>query len=221
MTRHRILWLSTALALVAALTPTVAARAAQKKQASVRIADASDSSKPAPERKSPVAKPVESNEYVIGPQDLLSIDVWKEPEISQVEPVRIDGKITIPLIGEIQASGKTPDALQDEIAQKLASYIQKPEVAVIVRKANSHRFNIIGHVIRPGSYPLRAHMTVLDAVAIAGGFREFANLTHIYVIRSVAGGSPIRIRFNYKDAIRGKKRYLDLRVRPGDTIIVP
>lgn len=221
MKPHRVLQVIGELAFVAALILPVSALGAQQKQKPVRIADASHSSAPAPPRKSAVATSAPTNEYVIGPQDLLAIDVWKQPEISQVEPVRIDGKITIPLIGEVQASGKTPDALQNEIAQKLSAYIQKPEVTVIVRQPNSQRFNIIGDVLRPGSYPLRARMTVLDALAVAGGFREFAKVTHIYVIQKLAGGSARRIRFNYKDAVRGKKRYLDLRLQPGDTIIVP
>jgi polysaccharide export outer membrane protein len=160
-------------------------------------------------------------EYVIGREDVLAIDVWRQPEISRVEPVRPDGRITLPLIGEVRASGKTPDALSREIGERLANYIHDPAVTVIVQQARSHRFNIIGDVLRPGSYSLDGRTTVLDAIAVAGGFREFAKVTHIYIVRAKAERSSRRIRFNYKAAVRGNSRELDLRLKPGDTVIVP
>lgn len=175
--------------------------------------------KPAGRRSAAAAKL--TGKYVIGPTDVLAIDVWRDPEVSQVEEVLPDGKITLPLIGDVRASGKTPRALQTEIARRLSAYIHDPAVTVIVRQANSMRFNIIGQVQRPGSYDLGSRMTVLDAIAVAGGFREFAKTKDIYVIRQGPDGSPERIRFNYKRAIRGAKRYLDLRLKPGDTVIVP
>lgn len=160
-------------------------------------------------------------QYVIGPTDVLAIDVWRDPEVSQVEEVLPNGRITLPLIGEIQASGKTPERLQSEIERKLSAYIHDPSVTVIVRQANSMRFNIIGQVERPGSYSLGSQMTVLDAIAVAGGFQEFAKTAHIYVIRQERNGSMERIRFNYKKAVHGNKRFLDLKLKPGDTVIVP
>lgn len=168
-----------------------------------------------------VAPRVSASKYVIGPEDVLSIDVWHEPEISQVEAVRPDGKITLPLVGTIRASGETPGALGAEITQKLSAYIQKPHVAVIVREARSQRFYIIGDVLRPGTYSLGAPMNVLDAIAIAGGFIEFAKTSGIYIVRRLPDGHSERIRFNYKAAIRGERRYLNIELRPGDTIIVP
>lgn len=162
-----------------------------------------------------------SRHYVIGASDVLSIDVWHEPEISQVEAVRPDGKITLPLIGTIRASGMTPGALSVEIKHKLGAYIQRPQVAVIVRQAKSQRFYIMGDVLRPGTYSLASSMNVLDAIAVAGGFGEFANRSKIYVVRRLPDGHSERIRFNYKDAIQGKRRYLNLELRPGDTVIVP
>lgn len=160
-------------------------------------------------------------EYVIGPEDVLAIDVWREPEISRVEPVRPDGKITLPLVGEIQASGQTTNSLQAEITARLTNYIHQPSVTVIVQQADSHRFNIIGDVLRPGSYALGERTSVLDAIAVAGGFGEFATVTHIFVVRQLANGSSLRIPFNYKAAVRGNRRDLDLYLKPGDTIIVP
>jgi polysaccharide export outer membrane protein len=160
-------------------------------------------------------------EYVIGREDVLAIDVWREPEISRVEPVRPDGRITVPLAGEIEASGKTAGALEREIESRLSRYIHDPAVTVIVQQANSRRFNILGDVLRPGTYPLDARMSVLDAIAAAGGFREFANVTHIYVVRRIPGGRSARIRFNYKAAVRGSQRELGLTLQPGDTVIVP
>ncbi|HEV2386264.1 MAG TPA: polysaccharide biosynthesis/export family protein [Candidatus Acidoferrales bacterium] len=160
-------------------------------------------------------------EYLIGPADVLAIDVWREQEVSRVEPVRPDGRITLPLAGEIQASGETPKSLEAEIARRLGHYIHQPAVTVIVQQANSHRFNIIGEVLRPGSYPLGARMTVLDAVALAGGFQEFAKTTRIYVVRRQPRGASMRIPFDYKRAVRGDRRDLDLELEPGDTIIVP
>ena len=112
--------------------------------------------------------------FVIGNDDVLAINVWKEPDISRSIPVRSDGKISLPLVGEVQAAGTTPLKLEQEIAGKLKSYISDPEVTVIVQQINSQKFNILGMVAKPGSYPLTNSATVLDAIALAGGFRDFA-----------------------------------------------
>lgn len=214
---YRLLWLS----LAAGLAVAGAAQARQKKAAPVRLAENfAASSRPAPHRAARASGPA-PREYVIGREDVLAIDVWREPEISRVEPVRPDGRITVPLIGELRASGKTPSALGREIGKKLSDYIHDPAVTVIVKQANSHRFNIIGRVLRPGSYSLDGPMSVLDAIAVAGGFREFAKLTHIYVVRREPDGTSRRIRFNYKAAVRGSQRELNLRLESGDTVIVP
>lgn len=206
-------WLFLPLCLAATL------QARQKPAAAFRLADANSpaaSSGRAPRR---LATP--QREYIIGPEDVLAIDVWREPEISRVEPVRPDGRITLPLAGEMEASGKTTRSLQREIARRLTRYIRQPSVTVIVKQANSHRFNIIGDVLRPGTYSLGSRTSVLDAIAVAGGFGEFAKVTHIYLVRQRANGSSIRIPFNYKAAVRGNRRDLDLDLKPGDTVIVP
>lgn len=164
---------------------------------------------------------VDNKSYVIGENDMLDIDVWKEKEISRQIPVRPDGKISLPLIGEIQASGLTPLQLQDNITQQLKSYIDNPEVTVIVDEPRSHQFNVVGQVARPGTYQLSESMTVLDAIAGAGGFKDFAKETKIYVLRVAQGGTRVRIMFNYKKVIRGDDLQENVALKPGDTIVVP
>jgi polysaccharide export outer membrane protein len=165
--------------------------------------------------------PISPNEYVIGASDILEIDVWKEKEISQELPVRPDGKISLPLIGEIQAAGLTPLALQNVVTQQLKTYIESPQVTVIVKDPKSHEFNIVGQVARPGSYQLMQSMTVLDAIATAGGFQTFAKKTKIYVLRPMPGDIRVRIPFNYKEVILGRKLSENIQLKPGDTIVVP
>jgi polysaccharide biosynthesis/export protein len=160
-------------------------------------------------------------DYVIGPQDLLAINVWHEPELSQSVPVRPDGKISLPLVGDLKVSGLTPRLLQNLLAQQLDAYIRKPQVTVIVREVNSRKFYIIGEVGRPGIYPLEASMTVLDALATAGGFRDFAKVQQIYLLRPMPDGSRKRIRFDYKAAVNGKNSYRDIELQTGDTLVVP
>ena len=164
--------------------------------------------------------PVANNNFVIGNEDVLAISVWKEPELSRVIPVRTDGKISIPLIGELQASGKTPKQLQAEITGGLQSFISEPEVTVIVQEIKSLRFNILGHVQKPGSYLLSPPMTLVDAIAIAGGFRDFAKTKSIYVLRD-DGGKQVRLPFNYKQVIRGSHSDQNIQLQPRDTIVVP
>ena len=112
---------------------------------------------------------VSTEDYVIGVDDILAINVWKEPDLSRTLPVRPDGKITLPLLGDVQAAGKTPTKLQQELHDSLAVFVAVPEVAVIVQEVKSLKFNIVGQVAKPGSYSLSESMTVLDAIAQAGG----------------------------------------------------
>jgi len=162
------------------------------------------------------------NNFVIGNSDLLSINVWNEPDLKQQSiPVRSDGKISLPLIGDVQAAGLTPLQLQQDIATKLRSYITQPDVTVIVQQINSQKYNILGRVIKPGSYSLSATTTVLDAIAQAGGFQDFAKQKDIYILRANANGGQTRIAFNYKDVIRGKHPEQNIRLEPHDTIVVP
>jgi polysaccharide biosynthesis/export protein len=161
------------------------------------------------------------NEYLIGPDDILAINVWKEPEISRTLPVRPDGNISLPLVGDLRASGRTPMQLQKEIKDQLVEYLSNPEVTVLVQEAKSHKFNIIGEVEKPGSYVMGGPMTVLDAIAMAGGLREFARSTKIYVLRTNADGSRVRLPFNYKEVLKGSNLRADVQLQPHDTIVVP
>jgi len=159
--------------------------------------------------------------FVIGNDDLLSINVWKEPDVSRSIPVRSDGRISLPLVGEVQAAGRTPLQLEHEIAGKLKNYIAEPEVTVMVQQINSEKFNILGQVAKPGSYSLMNGATVLDAIATAGGFRDFAKQKGIYILRQSPDGSQSRLPFNYKDVIRGKHPEQNVKLEPRDTIVVP
>lgn len=159
--------------------------------------------------------------FIIGIDDLLAVNVWKEPDISRSVPVRSDGKISLPLVGELQASGQTPHQLEIALTNKLKNYISEPEVTVIVQEIRSQKFNILGQVVRPGSYPLINSITVLDAIAIAGGFRDFAKKKDIYVLRQNWNGAESRLPFNYKDVIKGKDTAQNIRLQPRDTIVIP
>ena len=158
--------------------------------------------------------------YVIGANDMLSINVWKEPEVSRSLPVRSDGKISLPLVGELQAAGQTPHQLELEIAKHLQSYISEPEVTVIVTDSKSQKINILGMVAKPGSYLLTGSTTVLDAIAMAGGFKDFAKQKSVYILRRGPGGEK-RIPFNYKDVIKGKNSDQNIVLQAGDTVVVP
>ncbi len=161
------------------------------------------------------------NSYVIGNDDVLAVSVWKEPDISRSVPVRSDGKISLPLVGEVQAAGQTPLKLEQDIAAKLKNYIGEPEVTVIVQQINSQKFNILGQVTRPGSYPIASAVTVLDAIAVAGGFRDFAKQKSIYILRQNADGTQTRLAFNYKEVVKGKNPAQNIKLQPRDSIVVP
>ncbi|PYU19011.1 MAG: hypothetical protein DMG30_25715 [Acidobacteria bacterium] len=178
---------------------------------------ASEASTPAERLDSALA----DQDYVIGPQDLLAINVWHEPELSQSVPVRPDGKISLPLLGDLKASGLTPRLLQNLLAKELEAYIRKPQVTVIVREINSQKFYVIGEVGKPGEYSLATSMTVLDALAAAGGFRDFAKAQKIYLLRMMPDGSRKRLPFDYKSAVNGKNSYHDIELQSGDTLVVP
>ena len=167
------------------------------------------------------ARKAHDDTFIIGNDDMLAISVWKEPELTKTVPVRSDGKISMPLMGEMQAAGRTPLQLEIEIANKLKNYITAPEVTVIVEQINSKKFNILGLVSKPGAYPLGLPLTIMDAIALAGGFRDFAKTKDVYILRQRADGSEYRIPFNYKDFIKGKNPAQNVRIEPKDTIIVP
>src|ERR1700690_3423244 len=151
--------------------------------------------------KSVVSTPTDAD-YIIGPQDVVRIDVWKEPDISRTIPVRPDGKISLPLLNDIQAAGVTALQLSDAIRQGLAKYLTNPQVTVTVSEINSRRVYVTGEVLRAGALPLLPNMNVLQALSSAGGFTQFAKLKNIYVLRTEAG-KQIKHPFNYKDVVKG------------------
>ena len=159
--------------------------------------------------------------YVIKPQDLIDVSVWKEPDLSRAAvPVRPDGKISLPLVNDVQAAGLTPAQLSAQITSGLTKYMTNPQVTVIVTQINSQRVYILGEVIRAGSYELLPDMNVLQALSDAGGFTAFANSKKIYVLRQ-DNGKQQKIPFNYKDVISGKDPGQNIALKAGDTIIVP
>lgn len=184
----------------------------------VNVAKAQPSS---PDTPSPRVAPVKPDSYIIGAEDILTISVWKEPDMSHQVPVRPDGMISLPLLGDIKASGLTPLQLQDQITSDMKKYISDPQVTVIVNQVNSLNFNVVGEVLKPGYYPLTRHMTILDAIAISGGFRDFAKSKKIYVLRTQADGKQVKIPFNYKKVITGKDPKENIELQPHDTLVVP
>ena len=178
------------------------------------------SAPPAPPGAATPPASTNSADYVIGDGDMLAINVWHETEISRVLPVRPDGKISLPLIGDLQATGLTPTQLQANITKQLLTLMENPEVTVIVQETISKRFSVVGQVAKPGFYSLNQPLTVLDALALAGGFREFAKVSKMYVLRAAADGSTQRLPFNYKRAIKGEVSE-NFSLQPRDTLVVP
>lgn len=167
------------------------------------------------------ARGARSEDFIIGNDDVLAISVWKEPDLTKQIPVRSDGKISLPLIGDIQAAGRTPSQLELDITEKLKGYMTDPQVAVIVQQINSLKFNILGEVAKPGAYALVTGTTIVDAIATAGGLRDFAKRKGIYVLRPNSSGSEFRYSFNYQDFIKGKNTKQNIMLKPRDTVIVP
>ena len=158
--------------------------------------------------------------YTIGPMDVLEIHVWKEPDFSRTLLVRPDGQITMPLIGDIQASGMSTLALKNLVSIKLKRFLDNPEVTVILVESNSKKFYIIGKVNLPGTYPLNYNMTVLQALSVAGGLAEWADKDSIRIIRK-SGGKKVILKFDYDKAISGKNLEQNILLKPNDTVIVP
>lgn len=186
------------------------------------VALAAQSGQPSPAAKEAPASPAAgtSPSYVIQPGDVLDIQVWKEPEVSKTIPVRPDGKISLPLVNDIQASGLTAGVLTNDLTQRLKKFISDPQVTVMVTQINSQRFYVMGEVTRGGTYPLVPGMTVLQGLSGAGGFTPFANPKKIYILRD-EGAKQVKYPFNYKDVVKGKNQDENIALLPGDTIVVP
>jgi len=189
-------------------------------------AAAQANTKPTDEAKAAPADKVQSEpvsvagpDYKIGPEDMLHVSVWKEPDLTETLPVRPDGKISLPLLGDVQASGLTPTQLADAISTKLKKYLSDPRVTVIVTAMNSQKIYVLGEVTHTGTMPLQPNMTILQALASAG-FTQFANTKGIYVLRT-DNGKQQKIPVNYKALLKGASIDQNLGLRPGDTIVVP
>lgn len=158
--------------------------------------------------------------YIIQPGDVLEIQVWKEQEISKTVPVRPDGKISLPLINDVQAAGLTAGQLTSDLSDKFKKFISEPQVTVIVTQVNSQRIYVMGEVLRGGTYPLLPGMTVLQGLSDAGGFTPFANPKKIYVLRGDSV-KQVKLPFDYNGVVKGKKPEQNVPLLAGDTIVVP
>ena len=176
-----------------------------------------ESAKPADSAK-PVA--VVPTGYVVGDSDVLHVNVWKEPEVSQTVVVRTDGNISLPLINEVKVSGLTPLQIQDLVAERLKGFLNNPQVTVTVAEIRSKRAFITGEVARPGTYSLNAETTVLQLIAQAGGFTPFAKKDSVVVLRTEQG-KQTRLKFKYKQVVQGKQTEQNIALHPGDTVVVP
>jgi polysaccharide export outer membrane protein len=191
----------------------------------VAIAYAQESVKPpiaatASPKATPTAQTAADADYKIGPQDVLRVDVWKEPDISRTVPVRPDGKISLPLLNDVQAAGLTSTELSKVIHDGLTKYITSPQVTVTVSEINSRRVYCTGEVTRPGALSLLPNMTALQALSSCGGFTQFAKLKGIYILR-VEEGKQVKHPFNYKEVVKGNKPEDNILLEAGDVIVVP
>jgi len=159
-------------------------------------------------------------QYRIGPEDTLQISVWKNEAMSRTVPVRPDGMVSLPLVNDVEAAGLTPMELRELLTKKLAEYIPNPEVSVILTDVRSFKVSVIGEVAKPARYELKAWTTVLDVLAMAGGFTQFAARTRIVVLRA-NGKTATRIPFNYNKVIAGSADQENFYLHPGDIVLVP
>lgn len=212
MRKQNQTWAACLLSLALVAIPLRAQKDAQPRQGPEPRADASENGA----RKTATDDP----NYIIGAQDVLDINVWKEPDLSRAVPVRPDGKISMPLLNDVQAAGLTPSQLAAQITTSLNRYLTNPQVTIIISQINSQRIYILGEVGRAGAYTLLPGMTVLQALSNAGGFTPFANSKKIYVLRQ-ENGKQQKLFFNYKDVIEGKQSAQNIELKPADTIVVP
>lgn len=168
----------------------------------------------------PVKAATDDPTYVIGPEDVISVSVWKEPDFSNTVPVRPDGMVTLALLGDVMAAGKTPAQLASDVTSKLTKYIEQPRVTVVVTAINSRRIFILGEVNHPGAVAMSANMTVLQAITAAGGPTAYANTKKINILRNELGKQS-KYLFNYKEVVKGNNSEQNILLKSGDTIVVP
>ncbi len=181
-----------------------------------RSADPLPAAAPAP---APVPAP--SGDYRIGIDDLLTVSVWHQPDLSRTVPVLPDGTISLPLVGAVPAAGKTASEVEAELHASLTQYLRDPELTVMVAQIRSRHVNIIGQVQHPGTFTMTNSMGVLDAIAMAGGLSDFAKKKQIYVLRETSDGHRVRLHYNYEAVLRGKIGAQDIILQPNDTVVIP
>jgi polysaccharide export outer membrane protein len=159
-------------------------------------------------------------DYVIGPDDVLTVVFWREKDMSTDVAVRPDGMISLPLLNDVKAAGLTPEQLRDELTKAAEKFVEAPSVTVVVKTINSRKVFITGQVAKPGPYPLTGPTTVLQLIATAGGVHEFADTKNIAILRT-ENGRQVALRFNYNDVSKRKNLKQNIELKPGDTIIVP
>jgi polysaccharide export outer membrane protein len=210
--------------LLLAVLPSAPARAATLEKQAPRAATPHAPARAASQTQEPGPAGASANDlapgYLIAPGDVLKILVWKEPELTTEAFVRLDGRITVPLLGDVMAAGRTPDDLASEIQSRLARFLEVPQVTLAVSQAISARFYILGEVMHPGAFPLPARVSVVQALALAGGFREFAKKDAIRILRHEGAGQT-SIPFNYKEVEVGLNLQQNIFLEAGDTILVP
>jgi polysaccharide export outer membrane protein len=200
---------------VSAESPTEKTQSSATTDTSKNITDAIK----AQDNKKVVGNVVDDNDkYIIGPEDVLDIFVWKEESLTKTVPVRIDGKISLPLLDDIQAAGLTPLQLKEELTKKLSGFVDNPTVTVTVKEANSYRVFISGEVKQPGIVRIRSEVTLVNLIIMVGGFTEWANKRKILIITK-ENGKEKRVTANYNKIIDGD--IPDIVIKPGDTVIIP
>jgi len=161
-------------------------------------------------------------DYIIGPEDVLEITVWKNQDLSKVVAVRPDGRISLPLIGEVTAVGKTPVQVTEDISLKLKEYKENPQVSIVLKEVNSYAIFVLGEVAKPGKYPLKSKTTLLQGISIAGGFTAMAARNKLVVFRfGVNGGGQERVKASYDDIVLRDGSLQNIELKPGDTVVVP
>ena len=214
--------MKTRLCIALLLLPTLAMPTAWAQQGALEKGKEGDraAARSAAKPESSLKSATDDPSYVIGQDDVLDINVWKEPDVSRQVPVRPDGKISLPLLNDVQASGLTPMQLQSQLSEKLKKFLTEPQVTVIVTAINSRRVYLMGEINRPGAIPLVPNMTVLQAISSAGGLTQFANSSKIQILRT-ENGKQATYLFNYRDVVRGVKTEQNIFLKPGDSLVVP
>jgi polysaccharide export outer membrane protein len=209
--------LVTVLAVASVVIPIETRAAAQSRDAAPQAAAAAKPAANASTNTTAVAAPAD---YVIGPDDVLSVVFWREKDLTTDVVVRPDGRISIPLLNDVAVTGLTPEQVRDKLTIEAARFVQDPNVTIIVKQINSRHVFITGEVAKPGPYPLTGPTTVLQLISVAGGFLEYADSKNVLIMRNEAGRAT-SYRFNYKEVIERRNLAQNIELKPGDTVIVP